>query len=294
MKTTRRENKNKDILREFQAKKFFLFLHFRDYAFEWELKKRMNLTQKQIQIYSEELNKRGYISFRTFTELSENLQECIMETTPDFNKVWSQDPKVYIITPEGKEQAKDYLAEFLKEARTNQGVYDLVQQLQTYSKSFRLKKKEIIQKENSMTPRLIKLPNGTIFEKNTKKYYEVKALTSKGTDLIIVEDELPKLIEEEKMKEKSKTTQYEGKYSNLLPEGINPIKEVDKREETKGVNDLIDVKEQVELLNREGKRDVLVMQGAKLTKRERDNIFDEGMDFLESLESKKGDGYGDV
>ena len=289
---TRFSNKEENILSEFQAKKFFLFLHFRDYAFEWELKKRMNLTNSQLQRYSEKLNELGYISFRTLSSIEDTvLQECIMQTTPDFKKLWDSDAKLYVITPEGKEQGKKYLAEFLRQAKTNQGVFDLVKQLNLHSSSYRKKYKELKALEESTIPRLVKTPEGISYLRNTKKYYEVKALTnnykpSESTDLVHIEQNLPDLIQEEKIKEAREITQYGGKYPNLVPKVGEIVLEVDKRQENNVLNENIDTKSLTQELNQQGKFDVLVMQGARLTPLEKKKIDKECRQFLELLEGE--------
>ena len=208
-----------------------------------------------------------------------------------FKKLWDSDAKLYVITPEGKEQGKKYLAEFLRQAKTNQGVFDLVKQLNLHSSSYRKKYKELKALEESTIPRLVKTPEGISYLRNTKKYYEVKALTnnykpSESTDLVHIEQNLPDLIQEEKIKEAREITQYGGKYPNLVPKVGEIVLEVDKRQENNVLNENIDTKSLTQELNQQGKFDVLVMQGARLTPLEKKKIDKECRQFLELLEGE--------
>lgn len=294
-KKTNKEFSINDIPKNFQCAKFFLTLHFTDFVFEWQLIKQHNLTKTQIQKFSENLNKLGLISFRLYSELSENMQEAIMKMTPDFEKIYSQNPKIYIITPEGKKAGKKIITEILKDIYANQGLYDLVQQLSQSSLNFRKLKKQIIQEEKRLIPRQVKFPNGIIIEKNTKAYInlletkkslKIKATSDRGNELDIIKCNLSvqDQVKEDLRKENSV---YNGIFKHLttseLETIMKPIKDKDIQLSKKEENELLN---RVEELNNQGLRDVMIMQGAKISKYERKRIFDEGDRFLERLSKK--------
>jgi carbamoylphosphate synthase small subunit len=64
------------------------------------------------------------------------------------------------------------------------------------------------------------------------------------------------------------------------------VLEVDKRQENNVLNENIDTKSLTQELNQQGKFDVLVMQGARLTPLEKKKIDKECRQFLELLEGE--------
>ena len=301
--------KEKDVLKDFQAQKFYLMLYFNDYAFEWQLTKQLNLTKKQIQTYSEELNKKGLISFRLLSELSDNMQEAIMKLTPDFSKIYRQNPKVFIITPEGKLQGKEKLSDFIKEAKENQGIYDLIKQLKVYSESFRIIKKQIMKEEKEILPkpilnkttgktgRLVKYPDGTIIEQYNDAYKQLLIelkVNQKETALVPVDKINKDLIALEVDEElKTKRDEYQGLYKHLTQiERDNLNQEVPDKETFKtplGQRFKINKQEEkhyksrVEMLEKESYKEVLLMQGAKININDAKKLESEAEDFLNRL-----------
>jgi len=292
-----------DITKDFQCSKMFLTLHFNDFAFDWQLIKQHNLTKGQIQKYAEKLNELGLVSFRLLSELSSNMQEAIMSITPDFTKIYSQNPKVYIITPAGKTKWKKIVTNILKNIGANQGLYDLVQQLMKWSKSFRTVKQKIISEEKDNYFRIVKFPNGDIIEKDTKKKIDllvavkqVKMSQSTGTDLVLNDknSELM-LIQEVKEELKNKKKCYNGIYSNLNSAEISNLTEFVVKDnqtftnsEGKSQFKISKKEEKIKLehekeLNVRGHRELLIMQGVNINQVEKDKIFNEGMNFLNNL-----------
>lgn len=281
------KKKEKEILNDFQAQKFYLMLYFNDYAFEWQLTKQLNLTKKQIQTYSEELNKQGLISFRLLSELSENMQEAIMKLTPDFSKIYQQNPKVYIITPEGKTQGKEKLSEFVKQAKDNQGIYDLIKQLKVYSESFRITKNKILKEEKSLIDRKVKFPDGTIIERPTQAYKNllIELKINEKQNALVLKDINRDLIALEVDNElKTKRDEYTGLYSYLTAIEIEKLNEEANEKDLKLTKEEEKhLKEKILNLEKESHKEVLLMQGAKINKQEADRLNQEAEDFLNRL-----------
>jgi len=167
----KKQDKNEkefNLLADHQATKLFLVLYFNDFCFDWQLSKKFNIKRSQIQDITEKLDELGLISFRLLSELSEELQEAIMKVTPNFQKIYNENPKTIIITPYGKSEGKAIIEEIVRKANTHQGLADNLNEINKWSASFRKVKKQILKEERIEFPRLIKHPNGIIQEKITK------------------------------------------------------------------------------------------------------------------------------
>lgn len=301
MKNYKNPNKKQlNLVKDFQACKFFLTLHFCDFAFEWQLIKQHNLTKSQIQKYSELLNERGFISFKLLSELSENMQEAILKIIPDFAKVYGNNPKVYIITPEGKKEGKKIVEDILRNNSSNQGLYFLIMQLAEFSKNFREVKKKILYEENNLLEREVIFPNGIKIIKNTNKKIgllsEIKQFkrdqveelsSSKGNLPISTGNKQDLTIAQEIKQELNKNIEYDGIYSHLTNHEIEKLsngvtlseeKQIEK-EYKKEISETLKQQYSTQSVDYE----VLRYQGKTLTKEQKEKIFDEGMDFLNSL-----------
>jgi len=280
--------------KHFQRDKLFLALYFNDYAFEWQLKKKYNLTTSQIQKFSEELNIQGLISFRLLSELSEALQEIIMKTTPDYAKVYNENPKVYIITPNGKLKGKEVINLLLKDIHSNQGLYDFVKQLSDNTKSYRYLKQIILKEEKSIRYRRIKFPNGVMIDRPSKALLDMKvqrrlmSKNSKSNQLVISSSSPTYLTELKQLKldmKKDRGVIYKGEYSHLTTNELSEFmsKPVNLKEIKLSKDDEIELSHKVNDLNVKGERDYLIMRGFKIGKRERKQLDMEATSFLDRL-----------
>lgn len=163
-----------DLLQDFQMSKFFFILYTQDFAFDWDLKKKYNFTQKQIQDYSRTLEELQLCSFQLLGELSFNLKEAVLRTTPHADKIDQQNPKVYTITKTGRKEGKELITQIVKDSQTHEGLYNLIKQLIESSNSFRQVKKQIKELEENAFERSVTLPDGTLFIKPTNRLREAK------------------------------------------------------------------------------------------------------------------------
>jgi len=163
-----------DLLQDFQMSKFFFILYTQEFAFDWDLKKKYNFTQKQIQKYSRVLEELQLCTFQLLGELSFNQKEAILKITPDAHKIDEQNPKVYTITKIGKQEGKQLANYICKESTTHESLFNLVKQLIQSSNSFRDIKKQIKELEETGLERTVTLPNGTLFVKPTSRLLKAK------------------------------------------------------------------------------------------------------------------------
>lgn len=163
-----------DLLQDFQMSKFFFILYTQEFAFDWDLKKKYNYTNKQIQDYSRILEELQLCTFQLLGELSFNQKEAILKITPDAHKIDEQNPKVYTITKTGKQEGRQLATIICKESTTHESLFNLVKQLIQNTKSFRDIKKQIKELEETGLERTVTLPNGTLFIKPTNRLLKAK------------------------------------------------------------------------------------------------------------------------
>ncbi len=291
-----REFSVEDIKTDKQCLRLFLSLHFNDFQFEKDLVELYNLTKGQIQKYSEKLSGLGFVSFRRFSELDENMQEAIMKFTPDADKFYKQNQKAYIITPLGKTQGKGILQGALEESRTNQALYDLINQISIKTKLYRSTKQKIVAKEKMFGSREIKLPNGITFVRNTMlkqqllKSMALKRLNVRSGNSLVLKDMSNNLVLQSEIKQevlKMEQKEYTGMYSHLtqaelIAKSYDEVSKSDLASVRKEYRD--EAKHNLANMKKEDLEfQALRFGGSNLCPAEKDYLHREAESFLESL-----------
>lgn len=150
--------KEKHILQDYNLSKFFFILHCNIYVFDWQLKKKYNFTTSQIQKFSTLLEEKGFISYNLLSELDLNVIETILKTSPNADKIYKQNPKVYTITSTGRKEGRELVAQILRDAQLHESLYLLVQDLMKQSHNFRTVLKQIQDEEKGLLFRKINIP----------------------------------------------------------------------------------------------------------------------------------------
>jgi len=293
----KKEFTSEDLIKDYQSMKLFTILYFNDFCFEWQLIKKFNLSKSQVQKTSENLDKLGFLSFRLLSELSETMQEAILKITPNFDKIYKENPKVYVITPNGKKEGKDLISKTLKASLGNQGFYDFLQEVNRWSESFRVTKRKIKVEEESSLYRLITFPNGVTMEKPTKKFLNLLTeinlalrVSGRNKDKLLVQNDKNSFlaIQEEvrrQLRRQLNTNQeYTGIYSYLTQSDIIELtREVSAKE---GQDLERETKREAKEIR--GKKDLTweVMRSRKVDPLLMEEDFNKGLSFLDGLEVK--------
>ena len=151
-------NQNHGLLQNYNLTKLFLILHSNIYVFDWELKKKYNLLPGNIQKYTIILEQMGYLSYNLLSELDLNIMETILKTSPDADKIYRENPKVYTITSTGRREGREIVTKILQDTKTHESWHLLVKDLMERSRSRRIVLAKIQQEEKTQVFRKLDIP----------------------------------------------------------------------------------------------------------------------------------------
>jgi len=194
------------VMNNIEYLKCLLVLFIKQITWKRELKEKFNCSGSIIEYFDNYMKDCGLIINKQLVDLDNCMYEAILKTNT--SEFYYQSTKVNLIalTPDGLDFCNRVLNDFKSD---RQDIYNIINNIEKKSLAFRSAYEKLKQKENELSDRLIKYPDGTLIERES----EARKKLNKDVNEALLEIKREKLLEK---KEQKLLTSKESKELSLI------------------------------------------------------------------------------